>query len=257
MQNTAAQTVPHEPSASPRMALFDIVRGFSVISMVLFHLCYDIRYIYGAGCLWFKPPLQDVWRASISWTFLFVAGCMCSFSRNNLKRSVRYLAASAAVFVVTTLVAVDTPISFGIIFCMGASTLIVALLDHFKCAPRGWWAVVLFVLAFLLLRGVPQGSVGLASFQVTLPQSLYATPYWSFLGFPGPGFASGDYYPLIPFSLMYLAGVAAGRTWMQEGFPAWFSTVSCKPLQFVGRHALPVYLFHQPLLIGICELLFT
>jgi len=53
---------------------------------------------------------------------------------------------------------------------------------------------------------------------------------------------------------MYLAGAAAGRKWRQQGYPLWTYEVSCRPLQFVGRHALPIYVLHQPLLIGLIEL---
>lgn len=251
-----AHATKHEgPSTHGRMALFDIVRGFSVISMVLFHLCYDLRYIYGHPLAFFQPPFQDIWRASISWTFLFIAGCMCSFSRNGLRRSFKYLTVAAIVFATTTIVAVDTPISFGIIFCMGASTLIEHLLDRAGLAPKGYMAAFAFVVAFLLLLGIPHGYVGIGEATFTLPQWLYAHRALSFLGFPGPGFASGDYYPLLPFSLMYLAGAAAGRQWRQNGYPSWTYDICCPPLQLVGRHALPIYVLHQPILIGLLELM--
>ena len=237
------------------MAFFDVVRGFSVVSMVLFHLCYDLRYIYHLPLGFFQPPLQDIWRASISWTFLFVAGCMCSFSRNNFRRSLRYLGVAAAVFVVTSVAAVDVPISFGIIFCMGASTLVFDALDRLGLAPSGWLAGTILFLLFLLLRGVPRGYVGIGQMATPLPRWLYSTPYLAFLGLPGVGFASGDYYPLIPFTLMYLTGVSFGRMWKESGYPSWFQKVECAPLQAVGRHALPIYVLHQPLIIGILELL--
>lgn len=245
-----------EPSApSRRMALFDVVRGFSVISMVLFHFCYDLRFIYGFDLDFFRPPFQDVWRASISWTFLFIAGCMCSFSRNGYKRSLRYLAAAAAIFVVTTIVAVDVPISFGIIFCMGASTLIESFLSHRGVVLKGLPTAALLLVAFIAFQGVTRGYIGFGPLIVHLPRALYATPYLSFLGFPGGGFASGDYYPILPYTLMYLVGASVGRHLRETGFPSLFYNVECKPLAFVGRHALPVYLIHQPVLIGVCELL--
>ena len=255
--------VQHQPqdnnsktsSSHQRMAFFDVVRGFSVISMVLFHLCYDLRYIYQVPLGFFQPPFQDIWRASISWTFLFVAGCMCSFSRNNLKRSLRYLGVAAAVFVATTVVAVDTSISFGIIFCMGASTLVFYMLDRIDLAPKGWLAGIILFSLFLVLRGVPRGYVGMGEFVTSLPRELYQTHYLAFLGLPGPGFASGDYYPLIPFTLMYLTGVSFGRMWHETGYPEWFQKVRCAPLQTVGRYALPIYVLHQPLIIGLLELL--
>ncbi len=120
-----------------RVRLFDAVRGFSVVSMVLFHLCYDLVFIEGVDVAWFAPPLQDVWRASISWTFLLVSGWMCSFSHDNLTRSLRYLAVALVIFAATSLAAVDDPISFGIIFCIGAATLADALLERAHLEPRG------------------------------------------------------------------------------------------------------------------------
>ena len=52
---------PSAPSAQGgRVCVFDLVRGLSVISMVAFPLCYDLRYIMGAELPWFRPPLQDV-----------------------------------------------------------------------------------------------------------------------------------------------------------------------------------------------------
>ena len=238
------------------MAVFDVARGFSVISMVLFHLCYDLRFIYGMDLGFFKPPFQDIWRASISWIFLFIAGCMCTFSRNGLKRALRYLLVALAVFVVTTIAAVDVPISFGIIFCMGACTLIEYLLNLLGLSPQGKVAAAILFVIFLLLRGIPAGYVGSATAPLWLPRWLYSTPYLSFLGFPGPGFASGDYYPIIPFLFMFLTGTAMGRYWKSNGYPSWFHRVSCAPLEWVGRHALPIYVIHQPLIIGLLTILF-
>lgn len=239
------------PPAARRVALFDIVRGFSVVSMVLFHLCYDLRYLHGFDLSFFRPPLQDIWRASISWTFLFVAGCMCSLSRNGLTRSLRYLAVAGAVFLVTTLAAVDTPISFGIIFCMGASTLIDWGLQRLEIEPSGWLAALILFLIFLAARGIPRGYVSLGFSRMALPPSLYSLPWFAWLGLPGPGFASGDYYPIIPFTFMYLTGVAAGRVLKDDGYPLWFYKASCKPLEWVGQHALPIYIVHQPLILAV------
>lgn len=243
------------PSAKQRMAFFDVLRGFSVISMTLFHLCYDLRFLYGFDLTFFRPPFQDIWRASISWTFLFIAGCMCSFSRDGLKRASRYLLAALAIFVVTSVAAVDTPINFGIIFCMGACTLIEYLLQKAQASPEGWTIGLILFLIFIVLRGVPLGYIGLFGQTIALPRWLYATPYLSFLGFPGPDFASGDYYPVIPFVFMYLTGTAFGRMWRKEGYPAWFQGISCRPLEWVGQHALPIYILHQPAILGILSVL--
>ena len=249
-QITQTEARPH----AGRVGIFDIVRGFSVVSMVAFHFCYDLKFISGTQLDWFAPPFQDIWRASISWTFLFVAGCMCALSRNNGKRGLVYGAFALAVFVVTSVASVDTPISFGIIFCMAGSTLFEWLLERVGAEPRGYAAAAVLFVAFLLCLRIPYGHLGMGALDVRLPQWLYATEWFSWLGFPGPHFSSGDYYPLLPFCLMYLAGAAVGRVWKEKGYPEWAKNASCAPLSFVGRHALLVYALHQPILLALSQL---
>ena len=138
-------------SRSTRVHGFDVLRGFSVVSMVLFHFCYDIRYIAGLPLPWFQPPLQDIWRCSISWTFVFIAGCMFAWSRDNLRRAGKYLLVAALVFLVTTIAAVDVPINFGIIYCMGSCTLISWALDRIGFKPQGVVAALVLFCGFICL----------------------------------------------------------------------------------------------------------
>jgi uncharacterized membrane protein len=241
-------------TSTGRLRLLDALRGFSVLSMVAFHFCYDLKYIAGQPLAWFAPPFMDIWRSSISWTFLTIAGVMCAFSRNNLKRAGLYGAVALGVWVVTTLVAVDAPISFGIIFCMAASTLFEALLERVNLRPEGPFAAALFFCAFLVTLGVPRGTIGLPGAQIAMLRALYATGYLSWLGLPGPNFVSGDYYPMIPYTLLFLAGAALGWWGKKVGFPAFLYERGCRPLELVGAHALPLYVLHQPVLLVLCNL---
>ena len=251
-----------EDAGRARIAGFDVIRGFSVVSMVGFHLCYDLAFIEGMALPWFRPPLQDIWRATISWTFLLVAGIMCSHSRSNLRRAGRYLGVAAAIYAVTLVAAVDTPISFGIIYCMGASTLLAWLVDRAGAWPRTAPALAVcataLVLAFLVCLQVPSARFGLGWLGgpwVAVPSAPFESGVLSWLGFPGPGFASGDYYPPLPFSLLYLAGVAVGRILAATGTPGPLERLTCPPLEWVGRHALPIYVIHQPVLLAVTMLL--
>lgn len=234
-----------------RIGAFDIARGASVVSMVLFHLCYDLRFISGVDLPWFEPPLQDVWRCSISWTFLFVAGCMCPLSRSNLRRAAQYGAVALAIWVVTTVVAVDVPISFGIIYCMAACTLVAWALSGVGLLSRGAAAAAALFAAFVLMLNLRDGYVGVAGLRLELPRGLYESGLLSWLGMPGDGFASGDYYPLLPYLLLYLSGAAMGTAWARRGYPAWAREARLEPLGMIGRHALAVYVAHQPVLLGV------
>ena len=238
-----------------RLHLFDALRGFSIISMVAFHLCYDLKFLAGLSMDWFAPPLQDVWRASISWTFLFIAGIMCSLSKSNLKRALRYGALALAIYVVTLIAAVDYPISFGIIYCMAACTFVSWLICRLGIRPKGPIACAALFICFLLLLGVPYGYVGIGPCVVRLPMEWYSTPWLSWLGLPGPTFVSGDYYPLIPNLFLFLSGSALGWWWADVGFPEACSKIRCAPLEFVGRHPLEIYVAHQPILLGLCTLM--
>lgn len=227
-----------------RIAFFDMLRGFTIISMVLFHAAYDAAYIYGFDMPWFQGTLfQDIWRASISWAFLALAGWMTSCSRNNLKRAAVYGSAALVVWAATTVAALDTPVSFGILFCMAASTAIYAVLNPLlkRLHPAIPCAVALIL--FLLTLDVPH--------------RLYQVEGLAWLGFPDAGFTSGDYYPIVPFTFMYLAGAYASQLFSRirpEGYPAWMYVDAVPALSRIGKLSLPIYLIHQPLLIVIFEL---
>ncbi|WP_366509929.1 heparan-alpha-glucosaminide N-acetyltransferase domain-containing protein [uncultured Parolsenella sp.] len=268
--------------SSQRVRGYDVLRGISVVSMVAFHACYDIVYLWDVRLGWFRSPLQDVWRASISWCFLLIAGIMCSYSRNNLKWALKYLFVAAVIWIATTLIAVDTPISYGIIYCMGFSSFLVwALNELFRkkrdaCAiePNGlvsrpangsksielsFLATTLF-LAFLLTLEVPQGRLGLGVFggpYITLPRCLYITEMLNWLGFPGPSFSSGDYYPPIPYSLLFLVGSTLGLYMKHQGVPSILNKIRCAPLEWIGRHALEIYVVHQPIVLALLTLVFS
>ena len=251
----SSRKAPEARETRGRVGVFDLVRGVSVISMVLFHLCYDLKFIAGYDLTWFEPPLQDVWRCSISWVFLFIAGCMCTLSRNNLRRALEYGGVALAIWVVTTIAAVDTPISFGIIYCMAACTLVAWVLQRIGALPRGYAAAALLFVAFIALLGLSDATIGIGPWRLGLPQELTSVEGLAWLGLPSPSFSSGDYYPLLPYLLIYLCGAAMGARWKQRGYPSWAIAANLAPLNFVGRHALLVYVVHQPVILGACALL--
>lgn len=229
-----------------RITIFDTVRGLTMLSMAGFHACYDLAYLYGWDMPWFTETVfQDIWRASISWVFLFIAGWMCTLSRNNVKRALKYAAAALVVWIATTLVSVDDSVNFGIIYCMAACTAVVALTRPLLQKIPGSWGIAACLVLFALTWGIPK--------------AVYPLPYLAWLGFPGPGFVSGDYYPLIPFVFMYLTGFFAAQAAQASSLeaPAWAYANPIPALAVLGRHALPFYLLHQPVILGVLELVYS
>ena len=221
--------------------MLDTLRGLTIVSMVAFHAMFDYVYVYGNEAPWFFEGIyQSVWRCSISWVFIALAGWMTMFSCNNAKRALKYAAAALVVYLATSVTRVSTPISFGIIYCMAACTLAYVLLSPVLERLPHLGMAVLFAALFLATLGVPSHT--------------YAIEGFAWLGFPSAGFYSGDYYPLLPYVFLYLAGACASKAVSRSSYPVWTSRDLCRPLTFLGRHSLLVYLIHQPLLIAAFEL---
>lgn len=237
-------------------------------------------YLKGVDLTWFLGPFQDLWRSSISWTFLLLAGIMCGRSRNNLRRSLRYGILALAIWLATSIAAIDTPISFGIIYCMAFSTLVVGVIEQLSkslrapkspapvmapgaaephltrviAGPSAWITLALVcAIAFVLTLDVPRGStIGFATWggpALSLPRSLYGSGTLSWLGLPGPGFASGDYYPPLPYTFIYLCGACLAKLMACAHEPQWIKRLRCPALECLGRHALMLYVAHQPVVL--------
>lgn len=237
-----------KPGSRKRLHALDELRGAAVLSMVAFHAAYDLAYLYGVDMPLFTSGwIQELWRVSISWTFLALAGWMTSLSRSNLRRGCQYAAVAVAIWIATSWAAVDTPISFGIIYCMAACTLLWWCLEHaFPQALTRWRVPAAFLC--VVLFGV--------LYQV--PRSRYAVGGLAWLGFPGPGFSSGDYYPLVPFFFLYAASALTARGWAQShrAYPRWMYGRHVPALAWLGRHALVIYAVHQVAILLALEIIF-
>ncbi len=246
--------VAHTPQV--RLQCIDVIRGICCISMVVFHACFIAQELFGVPLDWFSGVLQQLWRAHIAWSFLFIAGMMCAFTHHMYKRIACYGVTAALIWLVSSSPYVDLPISYGIIFCMCASTILAAILQtcSMRFAHYGWVAV--FICAFVLTIHVPEGVLGTSGFTLSLPSQLYTTNSFAFLGFCSHTFQSWDYYPLVPFSFLYLAGYAfahtrkAGtkpleKTALEQFCVRLVSTSRIwRAVSNIGKHTLFVYVLH-------------
>ena len=128
------------------------------------------------------------------------------------------------------------------------------LLDRISPAFGAGVGLFLFFFCF----SVPSGRLGFGPMQIQLPRCLFQNAFTAALGFPGPGYYSADYFPLIPWLFLFWAGACAG-VWLRLGRgPGWLYQRHSPFLAAAGQKSLWIYLVHQPalylifLLIRLC-----
>ena len=240
-----------------RVMLADEWRGLVVLLMVVYHGLYDLVVFHGVDLPGFFTGWGRVLQLFICVSFITISGLCCRFSHSNLRRGLLTFGLGMALTLATAVATPEVVIRFGVLHLLGAAMLLYPplrpLLDRL---PAGWGAG-LFAALFLLTFQVPQGTLGLGPLAATLPPALYQSRWLFWLGLPGPGFFSGDYFPLAPWLFLFLAGTFLGRFAAEGRLPAFVYQPHAPLLAAVGRRSIWVYLIHQPLLYGALQLLFA
>lgn len=202
-----------------RYALLDELRGLDLVSMMLYHACWDLVFLF------------DV-------------------KRYMLRRGTVVFGAGAVVTLATLVFMPEGRVIFGVLTFLGAAMLLTGVLEPLlkKVMPAVGLAVsaVLFAVCY----PVGLGWVGLGGWKLMLPQSLYANYFTAFLGFYPDWFYSADYFGLLPWLFLFWAGYylhkAVGRRRMEP-----LRRPVCPALGWMGRHSLLLYLLHQPVIYGV------
>ena len=107
-------------------------------------------------------------------------------------------------------------------------------------------------LLFALLRNVNRSTLGFEGWVLgTVPESLYRNLLTAYIGFPGPGFSSTDYFSLIPWVFLFLAGYFLRCLLARPLERVDPDALRVPPLCALGRWSLPVYMIHQPVVYGV------
>lgn len=244
--------------AKIRYHLLDELRGFAVVCMVFYHGFYTLFSVFslhiGGLLLDFFMPAEPFFAAF----FILLSGVASSLTRSNLRRGLKLLCVSIFLTLITVLLTffgIDQQIFFGILHLLALSMLLVAAIGkHIYKIDLKLGAVVCLIL-FLVLYNIPNGYLGFGSLSLSLPQNLYSTQWLFWLGFPSFQFYSSDYFPILPWIFMFFCGVFLGRYSHIGKFPPVLQKKLCPPLDFVGRHALIIYILHQPIIFGLFTLI--
>lgn len=243
-----------------RYHLLDEARGFAVLCMVFYHAFYTMAWMFdisiGLTLLNFFEPAEPFFAAF----FIFLSGIACQLTHSNLKRGLKLLVVSLFLTGITLILPYfnieGAEIYFGILHLLSFGMLLVALMNKvIKSTPILLGAIVFFVL-FLVFYNIESGYLGFGKLRYTLPQSLYTNDNLFILGFHSDNFYSADYFPILPWIFMFLCGAFIGLYAPAGKFPSFLCKKCIPPFAFIGRHALLIYIVHQPLIYAVIYLVY-
>ena len=240
----------------PHYGLLDTVRGVCILSMVAYHGMYDLVDIFGLPSAWYTGLPGYIWQQSICWTFILLSGMCWQLSRRHVKRGLLLVGCGAAITLITWLVMPSQRILYGVLNLLGLSALLLIPLDKVFRKIPAWAGLGGALLLFALTKTVARGSLGFEGLVLCrLPRWLYATDLLAVVGFPSPSFWSTDYFPLLPWFFLFCAGYFLWSLLDKSPRAKELLRPGLRPLSFLGRHSLVIYLIHQPALMAVFTVL--
>ena len=226
--------------SSSRFIEIDLMRSLAICMMVVYHTVYNLHFFHGFSL----DPLSTGWWLFARTTavlFLLLVGISFEIAKQRGKKrqwkrigiiSLCALSISVATYIWDPF----TYIRFGILHCIAVSLILLMVLPSGKVKR----AIILFAVIGLgqLLIFVRISS------ELLLP-----------LGVRSSLFVSLDYFPLFPwFGVILLGTLIAKKLAVHMHTYEEKNTRLISILSIPGKHALPIYMLHQPLIIGMLEL---
>lgn len=231
-----------------RIYNLDKIRGLTIISMVLFHLMYNINFFREIS--WYNETLLNkVWQLSIALSFFIISGITSTLlpANKNIKRGLKTSIVGLLISVSTYIFARDQFIVWGVMNGLGLSMIIGGLLMNNRIFSKKM--ILIFLLIFALTYNIPRNSL----INVSFFNHLYEKNIFP-LGFPSDKFVSADYFPIIPWIFAYFSGISLGNFLQKKNFYNKYGTDNL--LAKIGRYSMPIYLIHQVILYPIVILFF-
>ncbi len=249
---------PKEQKTLPkgRIHLLDELRGFAVVFMVCYHALYTIGYFF--GWTWGMDTLKIIYPFGpyFAGLFIVIAGISSNLSHSNIDRGARLFFIAFAVTLVSYIcVGNDDTIRFGILHMFSVVMMLYGLTSRILKVIPYPIGILFNLVMFILTYHLPEGKLSIPFiWEMKLPVEWYQTDFLYPLGFIKNGFSSGDFFPLFPWMFLFFAAVFFGRLAVQKKLPKFVYKSHVKPLAFIGKHSLLIYLLHQPVIFGICKL---
>lgn len=208
--------------------------------MVMVHLVYDLTELYGI----LPRPKAGIYGLLLNWggvVFFLISGICATLSSRCVRRGIIVFGCGMGITAITYLTSRNLAVYFGVLHCLGLCMMLWPIFRKFSTGPLAVAAAV---------------SIGLG---LLFQQLRVSTSKLFWLGLTTPFFSSADFFPLFPFLGFFLLGTVLGRLLYPKKRTLLPKADPRRPLlrflQICGRHSLPIYLLHQPVILGILELI--
>lgn len=240
-----------------RYAALDVLRGVAIIAMVLYHGLWDLVYVFDVRIPWFYSDSASVIQLSIRWTFILLSGFCWSMGSKKIKRSLIVLACSVIITAVTAVFTPENTILFGVLSLIGTGMLLTIPLDKLCRKLSPYIGLAVCIALFVVTENTVYGRFSIGDCVLwELPDVLYANTFTAYFGFRPVFFSSPDYVPLLPWLFSFWMGYFLYRIFKKHDLLKYLSVFSFKPLEWIGRHSLIIYMLHQPIVYGLLFLIF-
>lgn len=234
------------PAVRQRYPSLDLLRGFAILLMFVFHFSYDLNY-FGVVSIhflegWFWPNFRNL----IVTLFLLTMGISLYLASRNGIRKQSYYRRLGLLILYATLVSIGSRLMFPQSYIWFGILHFIALASVLGLLFIRLGIVNLLVGATLVLLGFLYSN------------TLFDNPSLQWLGMMTYLPYTEDYVPLLPWFGVVLIGIYLGETLYLTPSPflqsQWHNPV-VNFVCFAGRHSLHIYMLHQPLFIGVLWLL--
>lgn len=250
---------PDERPRHRRIVVLDELRGLCVFLMVIYHMLYTAGEFFDfptfSTLLKLTAPLEPIFAGM----FIVICGISCRLSHSNVLRGIKLAGVALLVSVVTIWIVpllgfTGTEIRFGILHMLACCILFYAACAKVIDKVPAQAGILICLILYVFTRFIDDGIFGIPyvdAMNVHLPDALYDCGWLFPLGFHDASFYSADYFPLLPWIFVFLTGACGGGWLVQAKLPESVYRMHIRPLAFLGRHALIVYIIHQPIIFAI------
>ena len=263
-------------AASERARFWEIdaLRGVAIITMIVYHLMWDLVYLAGVSAAVLFEGFWKYWQRFTCTTFIMLAGVSMTvvyrrererhgpeaklygkFFRRGLKIFGFGMLISALVWSARI-----GYVDFGILHLIGFSMMAGYFFLNFP-----WFVNVGFWAFSFWLGGVVQ-QIHFDGRFVPIQIGEWATFFWldgrwlTPIGIYPTQYPAVDYFPIFPWFGVFVLGIALGNWFYANNrrripLPDWGHLFPFNGLQFLGSRSLVIYLIHQPLIYVVLVLL--